>query len=167
MLTSDGEGAASWQTPPLPPSSAVYSIQIVPTQPFPKGSETKAQNSAFTVPEDGFYSMDMRFWGEGSFTTLSSAIWTVTRFRLKRKRAGVEKIVDEYQYNEPSYTRVTCFATLYASAMKGDELSLWIYPVEGFNTLTADPTTGGVYDWIRTKVLYKQLGVNDDTHYFD
>jgi hypothetical protein len=34
--------------------------------------------------------------------------------------------------------------------------------------LTANPVAGGVdYDWIKTKVLYKTLGVNDDTHYFD
>jgi hypothetical protein len=169
MLASDDEGVASWQTPPTPPSFAVYPIQIVPTQPFPKGSATKAINSAFTVTEDGFYSMDVRFWGEGVHNSglANPPVWTVTRFQLRRKRGGAETIVDEFQYNDPSYTRVTCFATLYTSAVQGDELSLWIYPVEGFNTLTADPTTGGVYDWIRTKVLYKKMGVNDDTYYFD
>jgi hypothetical protein len=161
MLTSDGDGAVSWQMPVPPPPSAVYPIQVVPTQTFAKGAATQATNSAFTVPEDGFYSMDVRFWGESNpLTTYDPNIQTITRFQLRRGTA----VVDEFQYNEPSRIRVTCFVTLYAPALQGDVLSLWVWPVEGF-AMTANPSPN--YEWIKTKVLYKKLGVNDETNYFD
>jgi hypothetical protein len=167
MLMSDDEGVATWQMPPLPPSSTMYGIQVAPRQNFPLGNSTQVTNSAFTVPEDGFYSADIRFWGEGvnvNGTTSTTLYWTITRLQLRKN--GV--VVDEFQYNEPSYTRVTCFLTLYTKASVSDVLSLWIYPVEGFSSgLTANPVAGVDYDWIKTKIQYKKLGVNDDTHYFD
>ena len=169
MMTSGNEGVASWQAPPAPPSSTIYNIRIAPRETYQLGSETPVTNSAFTVPEDGFYSADIRFWGQGiHYTNTTTIYWTATRLQLKKKRGGVESIVDEFQYNEPSYTRVTVFVTLYAEALQGDELSLWVYPVKGFNAgLTANPVADSDYDWIKTKILYKKLGVNDDTHYFD
>jgi hypothetical protein len=171
MLTSDDEGSASWQTPPTPPSSTVYPLQTgTVNQPFPTGSETQVGNSSFTVPEDGFYSVDLRFWAEGitnNSHVLSTPIQTITRFQLWRNGDKV----DEYQYNEPSYTRVTLFVTLYASASQGDVLSLYVYPVLGFpisgNGYTHDLSSLSTYEWTKIKILYKKLGVDDNTHYFD
>jgi hypothetical protein len=85
--------------------------------------------------------------------------------RRNRYGTGQQDIVDEYQSNDPSYIRITTFATLYGTAAENDTLSLWIYPVTGFNSLTANPSP--YYEWIRTKVLYKKLGVDDTTHYFE
>jgi hypothetical protein len=166
LLVSDDSGVASWQSlPPAPTSSTVYPIQTVSlVQTFAKGTVTQAGNSEFSVPEDGFYSMDVRFWMATTSNTYSNPpIRTVTRFQLRRYREGTYTIVDEYQYNEPSYVRITAFMTLYASALQGDELSLWIYPVEGFSVIT--PATS--YEWTKTKILYKKLEINDGTHYFD
>ena len=133
-------------------------------QSLPKGNTTKVNGSDFTAQEEGLYSLDVRFWGEGIAghpNINTPATLTVTQFQLKRN--GV--VVDEYQYNEPSYGRLTVFVTLYAEASPGDELSLWVYPVEGYANLTIAPPPN--YDQIKTRVLYKKLGVNDDTHYFD
>lgn len=165
LLTSDSEGAASWQTPPAPPSSARYPIDRVIAKTFQRGSAAKAstENGDFVVPEDGLYSMDLRFWGE-SPSSANPPIQTITQFQLKRKRGNEEKIVDEFQYNEPSYQRVTVFVTLYASALQGDVLSLWIYPVKGFSSLNV---TTAEYNWTHSKVLYKKLEVNDGTNYFN
>jgi hypothetical protein len=78
---------------------------------------------------------------------------------LRRSRyiTGEQKTLDEYQYNEPFHQIVTTFATLYASALQGDTLSLYVYPLEGFNSLTAYPSPS--YEWIKTNMLYKKLGV--------
>jgi hypothetical protein len=165
MLTSDDDGVASWQTPPLPPSSDVYPITTVRKNfSFPLGQETEAIDTQFTVPEDGFYSADVRFWGEWCFNCNTLTL-TVTRFQLRKNGTTV---ADEFLYHEPSYTRLTVFFTLYTPAVQGDVLSLYVYPVTGANGLTADPTTTSAdYAWIKTRVLYKKLGVNDNTHYFD
>jgi hypothetical protein len=116
MLTSDDDGVASWEEHPVPPSSAAYGIQVAPRQNLPLGSQTEVINTSFTVPEDGFYSADIRFWGEGA--TVVTRTRTVTRLQLRKN--GV--LVDEFQYNEPSYLRVTVFVTLYAPAVQGDIL---------------------------------------------
>ena len=160
LLVSDDEGIASWQNPPAPPSTTVYSIQTVPTQTFTKGSPTQATNSAFTVPEDGFYSMDVRFWGEAILSSYTLPLITI----LQLRRNG--DLVDQYQYSVcPNPGRITAFVTLYAKASQGEVLSLWVHFVEGSESITANPSPN--YEWIKTKVLYKKLVLNDDTHYFD
>jgi hypothetical protein len=173
MLTSDDNGAVSWQAPPVPPEAVVYPLKYVPQQIFTKNQPAQAGDSKFPVPEDGCYSMDVRLWGQGVLNRANQytpPTWTVTRLQLRRKRGNEEKIVDEFQYNVASYMSVTCFVTLYATALQDDTLSLWIHPVEGFSTLTVgptDPANGTIADWVKTKVLYKKLGINDDTQYFD
>jgi hypothetical protein len=165
MLTSDDAGIAYWQMPPVPPSSTVYDVQIAPRQNFPLGDSTEVINTAFPVQEDGFYSADVRFWAEGIYyATGLPIVRTVTQIQLRKN--GVT--VDEFQYNEAIRSRLTCFVTLYTPALQGDVLSLWIYPVEGFAAgLTANPVATADYDYIKTKVLYKKMGVNDGAHYFD
>jgi hypothetical protein len=169
VITSDEEGNASWVMPPTPPSSFVdNTIKIAPRETYTLGDTTQVTNCVYTVPEDGFYSADLRFWAEWqnvNASTSTTVIQTVTRFQLVKTNGSSSKIVDEFQYNEPSYSRVTVFVTLYASASMGDELSIWVNPAVGAG-LTADPVAGA-YDWIKTKVLYKKLGVDDNTHYFE
>jgi hypothetical protein len=171
LLTSDAEGRASWQdAPPPPPSTISYSLLDLSAQTYTRGSLVKATGSVFTVPEDGFYSMDVRFWGAGAGrSNTSPAIRNIIRFQLRRlsSATGQEDTVDQYQYNEPSYYAFTTFVTLYASASKDDILSLWIYPVEGFSSYSSPYPGNPNYNHVRTKVLYKKLGVDDDTHYFD
>jgi hypothetical protein len=170
MLTSDDDGAASWQMPPVPPSSAVYPVRTVPMQSFPKEIPTPVDNTSFTIPEDGLYSMDVRFWGEGAVWTSYSSVITrnITCFELWRDRGGVEKKVDEFQYNESSFSRISVFFTLYASALQGDVLSLRILQVKGFDNLVTDAhALEGDFPRMRTRILYKKLGVIDDILYFD
>ena len=166
-LTSDDSGLASWQAPPQPLSSAVYSLNVAPRDTFPAGEETPVANSEFSVPEDGFYSVDLRFWGEGINVNASNTNYrTVTRLQLRKN--GI--VVDEFQYNEPAYLRVTVFVTLYAEASLGDELSVWIYPeLLEFPAghLISNAVAAAYYDWIQTKILYKKLGVTENTHYFN
>jgi hypothetical protein len=171
VITSDEEGNASWIMPPTPPSSFVdNTIKIAPRETYPLGDTTQVTNSVYSVPEDGFYSADLRFWAEWqniNGSTSTTVIQTVTRFQLVKTNGSGSKTVDEFQYNEPSYSRVTVFVTLYASALEGEELSIRVNPAVGNNGLTANPVAGTTYDWIQTKVLYKKLGVDDDTHYFE
>jgi hypothetical protein len=169
LLTSDEEGKASWQNHPLPPSSFVdKNPKIAPSgEVYPLGDTTQVTNSEYTVPENGLYSADLRFWGEwryGQASPSTAFIQTVTRFQLVRKTGNVYRIVDEYQYHELSYTRVTTFVTLYASVSAGDELSIWVNPVVG-GSLTASPEV--ICEQCKLRILYKKLGVDDATHYFD
>jgi hypothetical protein len=168
MLTSDEEGNASWKMPPTPPSSKLYlPMGTAPRgEAYPLGNTTQITNSTFSVPEDGFYSVDLRFWAEwwfGNNSPTTSFIQTATRFQLVRKTGNVYRVVDEYQYNELSYTRVTTFVTLYAPASTGDELSIRVNPVAGAN-LTSNPAG---HSHTQINMLYKKLGVDDSTHYFD
>ena len=169
MLTSDAEGVASWQaSPAVPPSSAIYPVRLLfegtTSQAFPLNSQTKVNNSDFTVPENGLYSVDVRFWGEGRTSATTSTTYTVTRFQLRKKVNNVDVVVDEYQHNESVYVIVTAFMTLYAEALQGEVLSVYVYPASGFANLSVN--SNHHQDHIKSRLLYKKLGINDDTHYF-
>ena len=151
FLVSDANGVASWKNI-TPPDGSVYPIQSIPAMTFSAGVETLATGSTFTVPSDGYYSMEVRWWA-GYTVANATPKRTITIFQLRKN--GV--IQDQFQYNTPRYNRaITSFVILYTDAKANDVLSLWIYPLEAPGSMITNVSNG----WTTAKVLFKKTQFN-------
>ena len=83
-----------------------------------------------------------------------------------RQRMVEKEVIDELIWHEYSYLRVTAFAALYAKASRGDVLSIWVNAAQGIGSYFTVGAVSGM-DWVYSKVLYKRLGLEDGTNYFD
>jgi hypothetical protein len=75
------------------------------------------------------------------------------------------EVVDEFICHEYTQYRVTAFTALYAKASQGDVLSVWVNTTHGVGSFRI-----GVYsnmNWVKSRILYKRLGLEDGTSYFD
>jgi hypothetical protein len=164
VLVSDAQGVATWQTwtPPVVANDEVYPIRILSQQDFYIGTYTKANNSSFTVPANGFYSAEIRWWGDFNVTS-STPFKGVFIFQLRRNET---EVIDEFICHEYNLYRVTAFTALYAKASQGDVLSVWVNPTHGLGSYVKVAALGGA-GWVLSKILYKRLGIEDGTSYFD
>jgi hypothetical protein len=160
MMTSDANGHASWQTITPLPQDSVYEIKTLSTSSvgYPVGSATKVATSAHPVDEDGFYSIDVRWWADFNNSNVTALQKSVVRFQLRRNGT----IVDEFKYHEVVRYRWTAFFVLYATAQAGDELALYVFP-EVYPAGATQLQIGNLatMEWCLSKVLYKKLGIGN------
>jgi hypothetical protein len=160
VMTSDADGHASWQTITPPPQDVVYALTTLSTSTvgYPVGTATKVATSEFSVAEDGFYSIDVRWWADFNNSSRSALQKSVTRFQLRRN--GTE-IVDEFKYHDVTRYRWTAFFVLYATAQAGDKLALYVLP-EVYPSGAAQLRIGTLsHAQCQSKVLYKKLGIGN------
>jgi hypothetical protein len=160
MVAEDDEGHASWKTitPPVP--DVVYNLITLATSTvgYNVGTASKVTTSEFTVPEDGFYSIDVRWWADFNNTSTSTLQESATRFQLRRN----DVVIDEIKYHEVTWYRWTAFLVLYATAQAGDKLALYVYPEiypPGVTQLLIG--ANAQIDWCLSKVRYKKLGIGN------
>lgn len=150
FLVSDVNGTGSWRT--ALPTGRVFPIQTISTMTFNRGIATQATGSTFTVPKDGFYSFEVRWWSQFSAGNTASKR-TITVFQLRRNNV----IVDQFQYNSPLLNAaITTYIPLYTPALKNEVLSLWVYPDEAPGNIITNNSLG----WTTSKVLVKELQVH-------
>jgi hypothetical protein len=139
LAASDNEGHASRQTIVPPPKDMVYwppKVLSGSSVSYPVNTVSKVASSEFEVPEDGFYSMDVRWWvvfNNGSITNATPNTpleKSVTRFQLRRNSndGQGDVVIDEIRHHEAVRIKRTAFFVLYATAKAGDKLSFYIYP---------------------------------------
>jgi hypothetical protein len=164
VLTSDAQGTGAWQTwtPPSTATDEVFPIITLSRQDFNINTYTKVSNGSFTVPAGGFYSAEIRWWGDFSSSS-STPFKGVFIFQLRRNDT---EVIDEFICHEYNIVRVTAFTALYAKAAQGDVLSVWVNPTHGNGSYFAIGTLSGA-NWVLSKVLYKRLSLEDGTTYFD
>jgi hypothetical protein len=118
IVSLDSEGHASWQAITPPAQDVVYPIKILDATACPQGTSKKIATSELKVTENGFYSVDVRWWVMFDNTSTSALQKSVTRFQLRRN----DVVVDEIKYHEVCYQIWTAFFVMYATAEAGDEL---------------------------------------------
>ncbi|NDW08804.1 hypothetical protein D0T56_03930 [Dysgonomonas sp. 520] len=152
FLVSDANGVGTWQNV-SPPSGRVYPIQwITPGSTFATGVSTLAPGSEFTIPSDGFYSMEVRWWAK-HLPSPTYVQRTTTIFELRKNNV----VMDEFLYSVPIFNgSVTVYVPLYTKAKAGDVLSLWVYPLESPSTMTNVASLG----WTSSKVLIKKMQID-------
>jgi hypothetical protein len=172
MTSEDNEGHASWQTITPPAKDVVYwpPVTLHTSQTaYPVGTPTKLP-SEFSVTEDGFYSVDVRWWVEFNDGYVSNNSpntpleKSITYFQLRRNSndGQGDVVIDEIKHHEATRIRWTSFFVLYATAKAGDKLSLYVhsevYPNGAYQILFRGASAGA---WIQTKALYKKLGIGN------
>jgi hypothetical protein len=167
VLTSDANGVASWQTykpPPGAPPDEVFPLQaLTPSQDFALGTPATVNNSSFTVNADGFYSAEVRWWGDFTSTNAPTPFKAVFVFQLCRNGT----VIDEFICHEYTLYRVTAFTALYAKASLNDVLTLKVTLTHGYSSFRLNSLYNGSMNWVIPRVLYKRLGLVDGTSYFD
>ncbi|SHF77239.1 hypothetical protein [Dysgonomonas macrotermitis] len=152
VLVSDSNGNALW-TKVQPPRGTVYPIIDIPASTIPAGSEQLVPNSEFTVPHDGFFSYEIRWW-----SYYSAAYATASRISivLILKRNGVT--VDSFRYQTPfiGSSAITSYIPLYSTANANDKLALYIHSVEGPGNVMTQTTR----QWTTPRILVKELQMN-------
>lgn len=118
----------------------------------PKGVDILVPNSSFTIPHDGFYSFEVRWW---SFYTASYSSIGRISIVLKLKING-STTVDSYRYQCPFLNRsITSYIPLYTKAKKNDVLSLYIESIEA----PGDVQVAQAQQWTTSRILIKELQV--------
>jgi hypothetical protein len=161
MVAEDDEGHASWKTitPPVP--DVLYPLTTLSTSVvgYNVGTASKVTTSELTVTENGFYSIDVRWWVDFNNSSISTLQESITRFQLRKNDVVV---IDEIKYHEVTRYRWTAFFVLYATAQAGDKLALYVLP-EVYPTGATQLQIGtlATNDWCRSKVRYKKLGIGN------
>lgn len=152
ILISDANGNAFWEAP-QPPVGQVYPMQDITTATLsPQGVDILVPNSSFTIPHDGFYSFEVRWW---SFYTASYSSIGRISIVLKLKING-STTVDSYRYQSPFLNRsITSYIPLYTKAKKNDVLSLYIESIEA----PGDVQVAQAQQWTTSRILIKELQV--------
>lgn len=163
LVSTDDEGHAAWQTVTPPQPDIVYETTTLATSPvaYPLNTPTKVTTSERQITEDGFYSVDVRWWAEFDNSDKTTLQQSVTRFQLRRNDT---EVIDEIKYHETTRYRWTAFFTLYATARTGDRLSLYVMPEDapsGATHLYIAPTGANSMAWCLSKVRYKKLGIGN------
>lgn len=159
MLTSDDDGNATWSSV-MPSTGSIDAIIALPTQLIELGNYTiPLTGSEFTVPSDGYYIYEIRWYGK---YTVAATRQTMTTSHLRLTLDGT--VVDEYEAYQDVTTNITdaitFFTSLATKAAKGQKLAL-------INRLGYNPGAGskmqitnyGDSDPMTTKIIVKRLNM--------
>jgi hypothetical protein len=161
-LTSDAQGVASWETLNIAgvERDTVYPVRVLAQQSFTKATFTQVGSSSFTAPANGFYGLEVRWWGDFN-AQVTPAVKSVFIFQLRKNGTTVDEIV----WHEFTIYRTTAYVCLYAKASQNDVLTLYVNPVAGPGS---SYVIGAMTSpWTKSKLLYKKLGIDDGASYFD
>lgn len=159
MLTSDDNGNATWSSV-MPSTGSIEAIIALPSQLIELGNYTiPLSGSEFTVPSDGYYIYEIRWYGK---YTVAATRQCMTTSHLRLTLDGT--VVDEYEAYQDVTTditdAITFFTSLATKASKGQKLAL-------INRLGYNPGTGskmqitnyGDSNPMTTKIIVKRLNM--------
>lgn len=162
MTAINSNGEATWQDYEYQGKiGQVYSTTSLPAQTFP-AAITAINGWSFTIPEEGYYAFDVRWWATYSAVTSGAVAVTATHFYLNVNGTTMDQYETYNTINTSLGNRLTAYFPLYFDATAADvgkTVTISVRP--GISPASAGQSTQNntTIPWTTSKITVKRMDI--------